>query len=534
LSYAGAYGQAQKIAGLIQSKVGATDGLMLFAPLMSNTTYLIDGCGRVVNTWQSEYNPGNTVYLFPNGNLLHTTRLPNAIITGGGGGGGLEIFDWNSNKLWSYTINSETQRLHHDVTILPNGNILAIIWEVKSEQDCLSQGRDPNRLSNKVIWSERIVEIKPVLPDNAEFVWEWSLWDHLIQDFDLTKGNYGIVEDHPELVDINYTQSPAGINDWIHANAIDYNADLDQIVLSSPFFNEFWIIDHSTSTEEAASHLGGDSGKGGDLLYRWGNLAAYKRGDVSDQQLFGQHHVHWVSDGLQDAGKIMVFNNQHGADFSTVDIISAPRDAGGNYIFEDGKFGPAVPDHIYQTSPPQSLYSPIMAGAERLASGNLLVCSSIQGKVFEVSPSGEVVWEYRSPITTNGIVGRDLPSDQPFVSDRNFRAKKYPLDFAGFTGKNLSPGEPIEGEPWPECATPVAIENTLNRLQLYPNPAEDNLNIKLPDNSAELSVKLLNAHGQELKAVTGFGQITLDISDVCSGVLIAVVNNLPHKIIKVK
>jgi hypothetical protein len=215
---------------------------MLFAPLMSQTTYLIDGCGRVINMWQSEYTPGNTAYVLPNGNLLRTARLNNTVITGGGGGGGLEIFDWNSNKLWSYNINSENHRLHHDVAPMPNGNILAIIWEVKSEEESLAQGRRSDRLANKVIWSERIVELKPIFPDQAEVVWEWSLWDHMIQDFDQTKENYGVVEDHPELVDINFTQTPAGLNDWIHANSIDYNAQLDQIVLSSPFLNE--ILDH--------------------------------------------------------------------------------------------------------------------------------------------------------------------------------------------------------------------------------------------------------------------------------------------------
>jgi hypothetical protein len=534
LILSGSVGTAQKIAGLIQSKEGATDGLMLFAPLMSKTTYLIDDCGRVINTWQSEFQPGNTVYLLPNGNLFRTNRLANTIITGGGGGGGLEILNWNSVKLWSYTINSETQRQHHDAVILPNGNIVTIIWEVKSEQEALAEGRNPAQLADKVIWSERIVELKPIFPDAAEIVWEWSLWDHLIQDFDQTKENYGVVEDHPELVNLNYTQSPAGTNDWVHANSIDYNPDLDQIVLSSPFLNEFWIIDHSTTTAEAASHSGGDRGKGGDLLYRWGNPQAYKRGSAADRKLFGQHHVHWIAEGLPGEGSIMLFNNQHGENHSTVDIVNPTKDDQGEYKLEDGKFGPVEQDVIYEASPPESLNSPIMSGAEMLPNGNVLICSSIQGLIFEVNASGEIVWEYKSPITTNGIVGRELPADQPFISDRNFRAIKYPRDFVGFTGKDLSPGEPIEGEPWPECAIPLAVEDNLKAMEMYPNPAEDKLYIKHPDEFAHLSVKLLTAQGIEIKSATGTGEIVLDISNVASGVLIAVVNNTPHKIIKVK
>jgi len=526
--------RAQKIAGLLQSKNGATDGLMLFAPLMSKTTYLIDDCGRVVNTWLSEFQPGNTVYLLPNGNLFRTNRLANTIITGGGGGGGLEILNWNSEKLWSYAINSATQRQHHDAVILPNGNIITIIWEVKSEQESLDEGRNPAQLSDKVIWSERIVELKPIFPDAAEIVWEWSLWDHLVQDFDPTKENFGMVGDHPELVNLNYTQTPAGTNDWVHANSIDYNPDLDQIVMSSPFLNEFWIIDHSTTTAEAASHSGGNWGKGGDLLYRWGNPQAYNKGEAADRKLFGQHHVHWIAEGLPSEGGIMVFNNQHGDNYSTVDIINPLTDDQGAYILEDGKFGPIEQDQVYKATPPESLNSPIMSSAEMLPNGNLLICSSIQGRIFEVNALEEIVWEYKSPVTTNGIVGRDLPADQPFISDRNFRAIKYPRDFVGFTGKDLSPGEPIEGEPWPECAIPLAAENNLNAMEMYPNPAEDKLFIRHRDAYAPLSVKLLTAQGRELASVSGVGEIVLDISNLASGVFIAVVNNSPHKITKVK
>lgn len=59
-------------------------------------------------------------------------------------------------------------------------------------------------------------------------------------------------------------------------NGIDYNPVLDQIALSTHNLNEWYIIDHSTTTAEAATSSGGNSGKGGDLLYRWGNPAAYQ------------------------------------------------------------------------------------------------------------------------------------------------------------------------------------------------------------------------------------------------------------------
>ncbi len=115
-------------------------------------------------------------------------------------------------------------------------------------------------------------------------MWEWHVWDHLIQDFDDKKANYGNVGMHPERVDLNYAKN--GNADWLHFNSLDYHPGLDQILVSSPFFNEIWVIDHSTTTAEAAGSQGGLRGRGGDLIYRWGNPAAYRAGTA--EEIFGQ------------------------------------------------------------------------------------------------------------------------------------------------------------------------------------------------------------------------------------------------------
>ena len=530
------FGLSQKIAGVLDIKPGIEEGYTLFAPLNSNITYLIDNCGRIINTWESEFTPGNTTYLLPNGNLLRTKKLSNTIIDGGGGGGGIELFDWESNLLWSYELNNENLRLHHDVESLPNGNILMIVWELKYKDEAIEAGRDPALISSdEVIWSEQIIEIKPISTNSHEVVWKWSLWDHLIQDFDSDKEGFGIVSDHPELVNINYVNQ-GDISDWVHANSIDFNEALNQVVLSSPFFNEFWIIDHSTTTEEAASHSGGNFNKGGDLIYRWGNPLAYKRGTVEDQQLFGQHDVHWIDEMNKYEGSIILFNNNRGEKYSTVEIVTPSFDENSEYELVESSYGPIAPNFIYKANPAEIFHSRIMGGVQSLPNNNLLICSSLQGLIFEVTNESETVWIYKSPITANGIVGRNFEeTNANFASDNNFRAIKYSKTYSAFDNKELTPLEPIEGEPWIPCNI---ITNTMEDPKLftevYPNPVKDRLYIETPDSEELLLVKLITTHGKIIRSAMGRKKILLNVSTVTSGLYVLQINNKLTKIIEIK
>ena len=206
---------------------------------------------------------------------------------------------------------------------------------------------------------------------------------------------------HPELVDLNFLlgeplrvgQRVSRAGDWIHANSIDYHPGLDQIVISARNFSELWIVDHSTTTEEAARHEGGDGGRGGDLLYRWGNPRAYRAGTAADQRLFWPHTIHWIDPGLPGAGNLLMFNN--GMEFegrergwSSVVELAPPTD-GSSY-----RPGEPAPVWTYEADPPAVFYSPFRSGAQRLPNGNTLIASGDEGEVFEVTPGGRTVWSY--------------------------------------------------------------------------------------------------------------------------------------------
>ena len=411
------------------------DGQFLYSPMWSTTTYLRRADGSLNRSWASSYFPGVAVWWLGDGTILRTIR------TGSGGGyggsgGGVQKVEWDGTVVWDFRYNTNGVLTHHDVKTLPNGNVLLIAWETKTRTEAIAAGRNPSYVGNQGLMPDHVIEVQPTGPSSGEIVWEWHVWDHLIQDYDASKENYDVVGDHPELVDVNYWTSTQ--KDWMHTNSIDYNEEFDQILISVHNFNEIWVIDHSTTTAEAAGHSGGNSGKGGDLLYRWGNPEAYRAGTASDQKLFCQHDATWIKPGCPGDGDILVFNNGGNRFYSTVDEIVPPVDDNGIYYLAPGSaYGPTALTWIY--SPQPSFYAGHLSGAQRLTSGNTLVCNGETGKIFEVTTEGTTVWQY----TGAGVILKMEyipPEEPPEVNNTP------DLDCSGsLSWTNIEPGATVNG-----------------------------------------------------------------------------------------
>lgn len=381
-------------------------GATLFAPLGLTTTYLINESGDPIQSWESDHGPGLSVYLLDDLTLLRTASPGGNGVFGqtGGAGGRVEQYDWDGSLLWEFDYSTPEYMLHHDIEYLPGGNILMIAWEYKSAAEAVAAGRDPSLLADGELWPDKVIEVEPAGASGGNIVWEWHVWDHLIQDFDATKENYGVVADHPEKIDINMILGQ-GKADWTHCNAVDYHPGLGQVLLTVHNFSEIWIIDHNTTTEEAA-------GEAGDLVYRWGNPRAYGRGGGSDQQLFVPHDGRWIEDDCPGAGDILIFNNgkgRSGGDYSTVDQITPPEDGGGTYYLDAGEaYGPVAPNWTYQAIPASGFYADHISGAQRLPDGNTLICNGPAGTFFEVNNGGETLWEYVNPYSSSGTQGNSV------------------------------------------------------------------------------------------------------------------------------
>jgi formylglycine-generating enzyme required for sulfatase activity len=443
-----------RTVGLMQNTGKEFSGYTLMSPMHSASTYLINNAGQYVRKWISTGEPGRSSYLLENGHMIRassvTTGGPS---TGGGEGGRIEEYDWDGNLVWAFDYVTSNYIAHHDFKVLPNGNVLILASEKKTYAEAVAAGFNPALLDTSIstqgyMLPDYLVEVQPIKPYGGTIVWEWHIWDHMVQDYDATKNNYGVVANHPELIDANGTGARIP-QFWNHVNGIDYNPQLDQIMLSIRNNSELFVIDHGITKAQASGHTGGRYNKGGDILYRWGNPQQYDRGTGANQKLYQQHHTHWIEAGYPGAGNILIFNNGLGRGYSSIDEIVPPVDATGNYTISTGTaFGPTSLAWTYVSNPTANFYSPEISGAQRLPNGNTLICEGVKGNLFEVTPSGQTVWQYICPVATSVLAqGSAIPVDPGHAGqymNAVFRVLRYGTDYPGLQGKDLTPIGPIE------------------------------------------------------------------------------------------
>ena len=298
---------------------------------------------------------------------------------------------------------------------LPNGNTMVTAWEYKTREEAIAKGRKPETLGKMSIsdpnwpvekpvegfWPDAILEFDP----SGKIVWEWHVWDH--------------VGTGPDQWDINYlapyhVEGPYGAGpDWTHFNALEYNPKTNQIMLSSNKFSEIYLIDKKT----------------GKMVWRFGNPAAYGkgrapggRGDDGDQILFGQHNPTFLPNG-----NISVFDNGS----------YRPEGARSRIVEIDPKTNKIVWEFsTKKVRTPNSFYTPFQGSAQKLENGNYLVCSTLHGHLFEVTPEKEVVWDFVNPVSAKGPI---CSIEDDTTSIWVHRTYRYAKDFPGFKGKDMSP-----------------------------------------------------------------------------------------------
>jgi len=248
------------------------------------------------------------------------------------------------------------------------------------------------------------------------------------------------------------------INDWHHCNSLNYNQELGVIALNSKHWSTFVVIDHDGTFvpgDPAASKALAAS-PAGDLIYRFGNPSAYKQGDPpgfleeGHQQMYGSHNIHWIPEGLPGGGNFLIFNNgcynPRGFKSEILEItpyLDANGTDTGEYVNPpdagyDANNNSKQIVWSYRSNRENSFYSNYISGCQRLPNGNTFINSGATGHFFEVTPTGEVAWEYINPVTSRGARKFILDADGTNTFN-TFRATRYGPDHPALVGRDLTP-----------------------------------------------------------------------------------------------
>ncbi len=476
----------------------AMEGYTLYQTGSTNKAILVNNCGNLIHEWllvASRYHPK----LLPNGNIVYIEDFSRRVIEK----------NWNGNLVNEITIDDTDIRLNYEVIVLPNGNYLCLARREFSVSQFEALGYNYGFAVGTSIGTPSQVDIVVEIDRNSgEIIWQWDISDHVIQERDPSKGNFGVVANHPELLNMD------GIStfDWTSTesfmiNGFDYNPELDQIALSVRKMSEVVIIDHSTTTEQAAGHSGGNSGKGGDILYRWGNPQNYGRGTNNDRYLYFQHNPNWIKNGPH-AGKLIMYNNglnrpntNSSNDYSTIPIIDTGVDGNGNYSLPStAPYGPSSPDEDYsKVTTGNDFFSGYTSAGRVLANGNVLVTVGGSDRAFEMLPDGTVVWDY-------GLVGTGL----------TFRVEKYALDYSAFIGRDLTPGDVLESPPSTvNCVLLDVVDTYFDNSQVW--ITENQLRWST-DLTEDLALRIYTLDGKLLMDREFRGNQSLDFSDFTNGI----------------
>ncbi|PCI96335.1 MAG: hypothetical protein COB15_10700 [Flavobacteriales bacterium] len=454
------------------------DGYALYSDGGSYNAYLIDKNGAIAHTWACAEEANYATLLKDNGNIIRGAVNQNNTFSAPTVAGIIQELDPSGNVVWQfdyYANNSHTS--HHDITLMPSGNVLLTAYEIKSTSELSAAGFTQGFFPSEK-WPTHFVEVAQN-GTGGQIVWEWHMWDHMIQDTDAGKPNFGIVANNPQLMDINVSTTAFGFSgDWFHVNGVDYNPTLDQIVFTSRYTNELYIIDHSTTTAEAASHTGGNAGMGGDFLYRWGNPSNY--GSTSTQTIpEAVHDPRWVKAGRPNAGYIQFFNNEGQSNGnSAIDAINPPM-SGSNYTSN----GPTTYDwrHNCLTS------ATGQSSHDRMSNGNTFVNVSNQ-YMYEVDVSGTMIWQY---------------------SAGPYKAFRYECDHPGIIA--LLGNDP--------CGLATGVEKLSEaNVMIFPNPSKGMFKISGFEGIDSYEINVFDMYGKQVLA--SYKGLTIDLSKFDNGIYV--------------
>ncbi|WP_171181245.1 aryl-sulfate sulfotransferase [Ruegeria sp. HKCCD8929] len=328
------------------NRAKAEQGYVLFSPLANlNKTFIIDMDGEVVHEWTHDSVIGIYGSLTDEGNLFMGAKI--------------EDESWDAFGIWKAFKGGEVREVspsgeilwrhkdiwhHHDQRKMPHGGALYMSLE-QVPPDLAREVGGGHAAPDGT--KEMYADVLVEVDKNGNRIWEWRAIEHL-----------------DPKVDFHRAGEPQW--EWCHGNTIAPLGD-DRVIVSFRAIHTVGIIDKAT----------------GEWLWKY-----------RDPQMGGQHDPHMLENG-----NILVYDNGTQRDHMAVFPYSRAIEINPktNEI-----------EWSYKDAFPFAFYSPQISGARRLPGGNTLICEGLRGRIFQVTPKGEVVWEYVSPFFGLNVMGYDI------------------------------------------------------------------------------------------------------------------------------
>lgn len=192
----------------------------------------------------------------------------------------------------------------------------------------------------KSVYTDDVVFID----EQGEVTWTWESKGHLDADFPTSAD---------EAHDLTHFNSVQVIPDNPHHRAGDKRFKAGNVLISARNLNHIYMVDPDT----------------GNVVWKYG------------EGLDWQHEAVLIGDDLPGAGNILLFNNRYHSDDRRSEVIELDP----------------VTNKVVWRYAAEGFFSDTAGVAQKLPNGNVLITSSRGGRVFEITASGDVVWQWQPP-----------------------------------------------------------------------------------------------------------------------------------------
>lgn len=310
--------------------------------------------------------------------------------------------DWNGTVVWQWGTNAPggAAQQHHDWARLPNGNTLVLSVLVHPL---------PGFTLPKLV-DEAIYEVTP----KGDIVWRWIAGEHL-DEFGWTPQELALVRATKRINYLTFNDmKPVGPNHWFDAG--DARFSPDNIIVGSRNANFVAIIDKKT----------------GKIVWRLGpdyppDKPGPRKLPAPINQISGQHDPQIIAEGLPGAGNLLLLDDQGEAGYPPVPLGYGPER--GSRVLE---IDPVTKQIVWEYSATDSgqarwtFDTSFIGDVRRLPNGNTFIDEGMNGRFFQVSPTGEIVWEYVSPYFGTAPFG---PGGKKMTTNWVYRGQPVPYDW---------------------------------------------------------------------------------------------------------